>query len=49
MVQVYAAPLVGGSRAVVLFNRYQDLDPNFAVQNMTVYWESIGIPANVTV
>ncbi len=49
IMQVYAAPLLGGSRAVVLFNRYQYLDANFPVQNMTVYWDSIGIPANATV
>lgn len=47
--QVYAAPLQGGSRAVVLFNRYQQLDENFPVQNLTVYWKSIGIPMNATV
>lgn len=47
--QVYAAPLVGGARAVVLLNRHQQLDPNFAVQNLTVFWRSIGLSPNVTV
>ena len=47
--QIYAAPLEGGSRAVVMFNRHQQLDPNFNVQNLTVYWASIGIPVNTTV
>lgn len=48
-VQIYAAPLAGGARAVVLFNRHQHLDPNFPSQNITVWWGSIGLPANVTV
>ena len=32
-----------------MFNRHQQLDPNFNVQNLTVYWSSIGIDANATV
>ena len=47
--QIYAAPLQGGSRAVVMFNRHQQLDPLFNVQNLTVFWASIGIAANATV
>ena len=45
MAQVYAAPLSGGGRAVVLLNRhYLSLHPSGA-HNMTVHWKSIGIPA----
>ena len=47
--QIYAAPLKGGSRAVVMFNRHQYLDPLFNVQNLTVFWSNIGIAANTTV
>lgn len=47
--QIYAAPLQGGSRAVVMFNRHQQLDPLFNVQNLTVFWASIGIAPNATV
>ena len=32
-----------------MFNRHQQLDPNFNIQNLTVYWSSIGIDANATV
>lgn len=46
--EIYAAPLVGGARAVVLFNRHQHLDPLFPSQNLTVFWRSIGIAPNVT-
>ena len=42
--QVYAGPLEGGSRAVVLFNRHTATDPKFAMHNMTVFWKSIGLP-----
>lgn len=49
ILQIYAAPLQGGSRAVVMFNRHQQLDPLFNVQNLTVYWPSIGIAPNTTV
>ncbi len=47
--QIYAAPLQGGSRAVVMFNRHQQLDPLFNIQNLTVFWASIGIAPNATV
>lgn len=47
--QVYAAPLQDGSRAVALFNRHLNTDPIFPDQNLTVLWPSIGIPPNVTV
>ncbi|CAL5220459.1 g2480 [Coccomyxa viridis] len=46
--EIYAAPLQGGSRAVVMFNRHQQLDPLFNVQNLTVFWASIGIAPNAT-
>ena len=42
--QVYACPLEGGSRAVVLFNRHTATDPKFSMHNMTVFWKSIGLP-----
>lgn len=41
---MYAAPLQGGSRAVVLFNRHVATDSKFSSQNMTVFWKSIGLP-----
>jgi len=47
--QIYAVPLKGGSRAVVMFNQHQFLDPLFNVQNLTVFWSNIGIAANTTV
>jgi hypothetical protein len=34
---------------VALLNRHLATDDNFPDQNLTVYWKSIGIPANVTV
>ena len=34
---------------MVLFNRHQQLDPLFNVQNLTVFWSSIGIAPNATV
>ena len=49
LLQIYAAPLKGGARAVVLFNRHQQLDPMFNVQNLTVFWGSIGLAPNATV
>ena len=39
--QVYAAPLQDGSRAVALFNRHMNLDDNFPDQNLTVYWAAL--------
>ena len=41
---MYAAPLQGGSRAVVLFNRHVATDSKFSSQNLTVFWKSIGLP-----
>ena len=44
--QVYAGPLAGGARAVVLLNRHDATDiKNFAAHNLTVFWESLGLPA----
>ena len=37
--QVYAGPLEGGARAVVLFNRHS---PDYRYNNMTVTWEQLG-------
>ena len=31
-----------------MFNRHQQLDPLFNVQNLTVFWASIGIAPNAT-
>ena len=42
--QVYAAPLAGGARAVVLLNRHSSsLEPS-GTHNLTAYWKAIGIP-----
>jgi alpha-galactosidase len=41
-VQVYAGPLKGGARAVVLFNRHS---PDYRYNNMTVTWEQLGYDA----
>ena len=44
---MYAGPLAGGARAAVLLNRHDATDPkNFAAHNLTVFWESIGLPAS---
>ncbi len=32
-----------------MFNRHQQLDPLFNIQNLTVFWASIGIAPNATV
>lgn len=37
--QVYAAPLAGGARAVVLFNRHH---PEYPFNNISVSWEQLG-------
>lgn len=37
--QVYAAPLAGGGRAVVLFNRHH---PEYPLNNVTVDWAMLG-------
>ena len=38
-VQVYAGPLQGGDRVVVLFIRH---NPEYRYNNMTVTWEQLG-------
>lgn len=43
--QVYAGPLAGGARAVVLFNRHTFSDSPGYTQDLTVYWKAIGLPA----
>ena len=43
--QVYAAPLSGGARAVVLLNRHFLIIHPSGAHNLTVHWKSIGIPA----
>lgn len=47
--QVWAAPLAGGSRAVVLFNRHVASDEKFDVHNMTLRWSMIGYPDDLEV
>ncbi|KAK9826107.1 hypothetical protein WJX81_004261 [Elliptochloris bilobata] len=42
--EVWAAPLKGGARAVILFNRHVASDDNFPATEMTVYWSNIGLP-----
>lgn len=43
--QVYAAPLKGGSRVVVLFDRHTTFNADkFGAHNITVSWTSIGLP-----
>lgn len=37
--QVYASPLKGGARAVVLFNRHH---PEYPFNNMSVHWSQLG-------
>lgn len=44
--QVYAGPLKGGSRAVVLFNRHS-ITTQYPISNVTVTWEQLGYPADV--
>ena len=41
--QVYAGPLEGGARAVVLFNRHS---PDYRYNNMTVTWKQLGYDAD---
>lgn len=43
--EVYAAPLSGGARAVVMFNRHTT-DSQYATSNITVTWEQLGLPAD---
>ena len=42
--QVYAGPLAGGARAVVLLNRHLFADTD-NMQNITVTWKAIGLPS----
>ena len=44
--QVYAGPLKGGSRAVVLFNRHS-ITTQYPISNVTVTWEQLGYPNDV--
>ena len=44
--QVYAGPLMGGSRAVVLFNRHS-ITTQYPISNVTVTWEQLGYPADM--
>ncbi|KAL3147729.1 hypothetical protein ABBQ32_002471 [Trebouxia sp. C0010 RCD-2024] len=44
--EVYAGPLHGGSRAVVLFNRHA-IGTQYPVSNITVTWRQIGFASNV--
>lgn len=45
-VQVYAGPLCGGSRAVVLFNRHT-IGTQYPISNITVTWRQIGFASDV--
>ena len=45
-VQVYAGPLKGGSRAVVLFNRHS-ITTQYPISNVTVTWEQLGYPSDM--
>ena len=47
--QVYAGPLSGGARAVVLFNRHKADVPNWTSHNLTVSWGLLGMCASQTV
>jgi len=47
--QVYACPLEGGARAVVLFNRHVGSDNKFGAHNITVFWKSVGLPTGAAV
>jgi translation initiation factor IF-2 len=44
-VQVYAGPLKGGSRAVVLFNRHS-ITTQYPITNVTVTWDHLGYPSD---
>ena len=45
-VQVYAGPLHGGSRAVVLFNRHA-IGTQYPISNITVTWRQLGFGSDV--
>ena len=47
--QVWAAPLMGGARAVVMFNRHVSSDEKFDEHNMTLHWSMIGLPVDLEV
>ena len=49
MHQVWAAPLMGGARAVVMFNRHVSSDEKFDEHNMTLHWSMIGLPVDLEV
>ena len=46
---MWAAPLVGGARAVVLFNRHVSSDEKFDEHNMTLHWSMVGLPVDLEV
>ena len=43
VMQVYAGPLKGGSRAVVFFNRHV-ISTQYPISNITVTWRDLGYP-----
>ena len=45
--QVYAGPVKGGSRAVVLFNRHS-ITTQYPISNVSVTWEQLGYPADIS-
>ncbi|CAL8470506.1 g10048 [Coccomyxa elongata] len=47
--EVWAAPLAGGARAVVLFNRHVASDEKFDEHNMTLHWGMVGYPIDLEV
>ncbi|CAK0783007.1 hypothetical protein CVIRNUC_006202 [Coccomyxa viridis] len=47
--EVWAAPLLGGARAVVLFNRHVSSDEKFDEHNMTLHWSMVGLPEDMEV
>ena len=47
-VQVYAGPLQGGSRAVILFNRHA-IGTQYPISNITVTWKDVGFESDVEV
>ena len=42
-VKVWAAPLLGGDRGVVLFNRHLNSDGLFQAANLSVSWDHLGL------
>lgn len=44
--QIYAAPLAGGARAVVLLNLHH-LGGQYLTSNITVQWQQLGLPAGM--